>query len=442
MASTIDTENCTGDRKGMETLSTHSSWVLRDQACIWHPFTQEQTAAPPIPLVKGKGIYLYSQMGDAYLDAISSWWVNLHGHTHPHIAEKIRTQADQLEHVLFSGFTHPQAIVLAERLLEILPKGYARVFYSDNGSTAVETALKMAFQAKGKKLLSFEGGYHGDTFGAMSAGGKSFCNRPFWPYLFEIDSIPPPLFGKEDESWEAFERVINSGAIGAFIFEPLIQGWGGMMRLHSGKVLNQMIQMCQEKGIITIADEVMTGFGRTGPLFACDSLETAPDVICLSKGITGGFLPLGATITKEALFESFLGPDLSTALLHGHTYTANPLACAAANASLDLLLQPECTQARKRIEEAHRLFQQKWGDHPKLVRCDCMGTILVLEYKMGESSYYNPLRDRLIEFFLQRGILIRPFGNVLYLLPPYCITSEELHRIYTTIGITLEEWSW
>ena len=426
----------------METLSTCNSWVLRDQACIWHPFTQEQTAAPPIPIVKGEGAYLYSEMGDAYLDAISSWWVNLHGHTHPHIAKKIRAQADQLEHVLFSGFTHPQAIILAERLLKILPKGYARVFYSDNGTTAVETALKMAFQARGKKLLSFEGGYHGDTFGAMSAGGKSFCNRPFWPYLFEIDSIPPPLFGKEGESWKAFERVINSDAIGAFIFEPLIQGWGGMMRLHSGKVLSQMIRKCQEKGIITIADEVMTGFGRTGPLFACDTLETAPDIICLSKGITGGFLPLGATITKKALFESFLGPDLSTALLHGHTYTANPLACAAANASLDLLLEPECAQARKRIEAAHRLFQLKWRDHPKLERCDLLGTILVLEYKMGERSYYNPLRDRLIEFFLQRGILIRPFGNVLYLLPPYCITSEELHRVYTAIGITLEEWSW
>lgn len=426
----------------METIHSHRSWALRDQACIWHPFTQAQTAAAPIPIVRGKGSYLYSETGDAYLDAISSWWVNLHGHGHPYIAEKIKNQADELEHILFAGFTHPQAVVLAERLLEILPVGYSRVFYSDNGSTAVETALKMVFQAhgSGKNLLSFEGGYHGDTFGAMSAGGKSFCNRPFWPYLFEIDSIPPPVFGKENESWEAFERAISSGKVGAFIFEPLIQGWGGMMRLHSGAVLNQMIQRCQEKGILTIADEVMTGFGRTGPLFACSRLQTTPDLICLSKGITGGFLPLGVTITKEPLFEAFLGPSLSQALLHGHTYTANPLACAAANASLDLLLRPECTEARERIEEEHRLFQQKWKNHPKLLRCDLLGTILALEYKIGESSYYNPLRDRLIEFFQQRGILLRPFGSVLYLLPPYCITKEELQKIYSAIAVNLEEW--
>jgi adenosylmethionine-8-amino-7-oxononanoate aminotransferase len=424
----------------VDTTASHSSWSLRDQACIWHPFTQAQTAAPPIPIVRGKGSYLYTEEGDAYLDAISSWWVNIHGHAHPYIAEKIGAQADALEHILFAGFTHPQAVILAERLLAILPKGYSRVFYSDNGSTAVETALKMVFQAScnGKKLLSFEGGYHGDTFGAMSAGGKSFCNRPFWPYLFEIDSIPPPLFGKESESLEAFEKAVVSGEITAFIFEPLIQGWGGMMRIHSGQMLDQMIRRCKELGILTIADEVMTGFGRTGPLFACSYLETTPDIICLSKGITGGFLPLGATIAKEPLFEAFLGPNLSQALLHGHTFTANPLACAAANASLDLLLQPECTQSRMMIEEEHRFFQQKCKGHPKLLRCDFLGTILALEYKTHESSYYNPMRDQLIEFFQARGILIRPFGNVLYLLPPYCITREELRTIYSAIAVTLE----
>lgn len=370
--------------------------------------------------------------------------MNLHGHGHPYIAERIAAQAKKLEHVLFAGFTHPQAIVLAERLLALLPCGYSRVFYSDNGSTAVETALKMVFQSKRTpaKLLSFEGGYHGDTFGAMSAAGKSFCNRPFWPYLFEVDSIPPPLFGREKEAWAAFEKAIHSGKIGAFIFEPLIQGWGGMMRLHSGEILSKMIQKCQELGILTIADEVMTGFGRTGPLFASSCLKVAPDIICLSKGITGGFLPLGATVVRESLFESFLGPDLSQALLHGHTYTANPLACAAANASLDLLLLSECAQSRKRIEEQHRHFEQKWKGHPKLLRCEVLGTILALEYQTKESSYYNQLRDRLIEFFHQEGILLRPFGNVLYVLPPYCITSEQLNEIYSAISITLEEWSW
>lgn len=215
MARKIDSESSTGYRPNLETFAARSSWTLRDQACIWHPFSQAQTAAPPIPIVKGKGAYLYADSGNAYLDAISSWWVNLHGHTHPYITERIKSQADQLEHVLFSGFTHPQAINLAERLLEVLPDGYSRVFYSDNGSTAVETALKMVFQAEGKRLLSFEGGYHGDTFGAMSAGGKSFCNRLFWPYLFEVDTIPPPLFEREAEWLTAFEKAIRTENVGS-----------------------------------------------------------------------------------------------------------------------------------------------------------------------------------------------------------------------------------
>ena len=425
----------------MDTTASHSSWALRDQACIWHPFTQAQTAAPPIPILRGKGSYLYSEAGDAYLDAISSWWVNLHGHAHPYIGEKIAAQAKELEHVLFAGFTHPQAVILAERLLKILPIGYSRVFYSDNGSTAVETALKIAFQANGagKKLLSFEGGYHGDTFGAMAAAGKTHYNRPFWPYLFKVHSIIPPLPGKETESWEAFKKIVNSGEIAAFVFEPLIQG-SGEMRLHSREVLDQMVKTCQSEGIITVADEVMTGFGRTGPLFACSHLKTTPDLICLSKGITGGFLPLGATIAKESLFEAFLSPDPSRALLHGHSYTANPLSCAAANASLDLLLQPECSAARKMIEFEHQQFQHQWKNHPKLIRCDVIGIILVIEYQVEKSSYYHPLKMELLEFFQERGILLRPMGNVLYLLPPYCITREELQKIYSAITVTLEEW--
>ncbi len=428
----------------METASYKSSWTLRDQACIWHPFTQAQTAAPPIPIIKGKGSYLYSESGDAYLDGISSWWVNIHGHGHPYIARKISSQAKELEHVLFAGFTHPQAIILAERLLKALPTGYSRVFYSDNGSTAVETALKMVFQAQGsgKKLLSFENGYHGDTFGAMSAGGKTFCNRPFWPYLFEVHSIVPPTPGNEIESWDQCKTALHSGDVAAFIFEPLIQGWGGGMRLHSREILAKMVAACQSQGILTIADEVMTGFGRIGPLFACSTLEATPDIVCLSKGITGGFLPLGATIVKEPLYNSFLGQDLSQALLHGHTYTANPIACSAANANLDLLLQPTCREARERIEREHKIFQKKWENHPRLLRCNVIGTILVIEYKVENSSYFNPLRNRLLEFYIQNGILLRPFGNVLYILPPYCITSEELHKIYSCIVVTLEEWPW
>lgn len=412
-------------------------WVLRDSVVIWHPYTQALTAPPPIPIVRGKGAYLYGPSDEAYLDATSSWWVNLHGHAHPKIAEAIAAQAKTLEHVLFGGCTHPQAITFAERLLALLP-GYSKVFYSDNGSTAVETALKMVLQAsKGEKtLLSFEGSYFGETFGTMAAAGKTVHNRPFWPYLFPVASIPPPEPGREEESWTAFEQALQSNRIAAFIFEPLIHSWAGM-RLHLGEVLARMIRACQERGIFTIADEVMTGFGRTGPLFACSRLGIWPDLLCFSKGITGGFLPLGATVVKEALFNAFLSPDPARALLHGHSYSANPLACAAANASLDLLLRPECSDARKRIEHKHRSAQAKWAGHPKLERVDVLGTILAIEYRVEEASYYNSLKCQLTGHFLQRGILVRPFGNVLHVHPPYCIQEGELQTIYAAIEETL-----
>lgn len=427
----------------MEVSNSRSSLVDRDLACIWHPFTQAQNAEPPIPIVKGQGVYLFSDTGDAFLDGISSWWVNLHGHAHPYIAEKIAAQARELEHVIFAGYTHPQAIILAERLLSLLPPDYSHVFYSDNGSTAVEIALKMALQVRGngKRLLSFKNAYHGDTFGAMAAAGKSHFNKPFWPYLFEVHSILPPISGREDESLEEFENAIATGEIAAFIFEPLIQGAGGMLP-HSGKSLSRMLQRCAEEGIITIADEVMTGFGRTEELFASNSLGIVPDLLCLSKGISGGFLPMAATIAKKFIFESFLSQDPNRAFLHGHSYTANPLACAAANASLDLLLQPECFEARKMIASEHLQFQKQWKNHAKLIRCDVVGTILVVEYKTEDASYYHPLKERLIDFFRTHGVLIRPLGNALYILPPYCISREELHKIYSLITITLEEWLW
>lgn len=412
----------------------------RDLACVWHPFTQALGAVPPIPLVKGKGAYLYSEKGEMFLDGISSWWVNLHGHAHPYIAEKISAQALELEQVIFAGYTHPQAIVLAERLLSLFTADYTHVFYSDNGSTAVEAALKMAFQikGKGKKLLSFQAAYHGDTFGAMAAAGKSFYHQPFWPYLFPVHSILPPILGKEKRSWKEFEAALNTEEVGAFIFEPLLQGAGGM-RLHSGEWLSKMVQCCHDKGIITIADEVLTGFGRTGPLFACNTLEAVPDLICLSKGITGGFLPLGATVAKKFIFDAFLSPDPGRAFLHGHSFTANPLACAAANASLDLLLQTSCERARKMIESEHLHFQSIWKNHPKVARCEVLGTLLALEYRVEKSSYHHPLKQTLIPFFQNHGILLRPLGNVLYVLPPYCITKDELQKIYTLIALTLKE---
>lgn len=420
-----------------------SSLVEQDRACIWHPFTQMQNAINPILILRAKGVYLYSEDGKAYLDAISSWWVNLHGHTHPYIAQKIKAQADLLEHVIFADFTHSPAIELATRLLSLLPGQMSKIFYSDNGSTAVEAALKIALQywhnlnKPKRKVVGLKYSFHGETFGAMSAAGKNDFNHPFWSHLFQVEIINPPFKGKEEGSLAQLRHILEKGDVACFIFEPLILGCGGMM-MYPADGLDHLIRLCREYDVLTIADEVMTGFGRTGTLFACDQLTEEPDLICLSKGLTGGFLPLGATACTENIFNAFLG-NQQQAFLHGHSYTANPIACASAIASLDLLLEVECTQQRKQIEESHMDFCHTWRMHPKLKRCETLGTILALEYLVDETSYFHSLRDTLYHFFLSKGILLRPLGNVLYILPPYCIKTEELAFIYDQIIYTLEK---
>lgn len=387
---------------------------------IWHPFTQMKSAPPPIPIAKGEGVYLFGEDGRRYLDGISSWWVNLHGHCHPYIIEKIYAQSKQLEHVIFAGFTHAPALNLAKRLLPLLPGSMSKIFYSDNGSTAVEVGLKMALQywynknIARHKVICFKNSYHGDTFGAMSAAGKNRFNAPFQKYLFEVISIDP----HESE----LEDVLIKEKPACFIFEPLILAAGGMI-LYPAENLNRLMKCCREQGILLIADEVMTGFGRTGTLFACDQLEEKPDIICLSKGVTGGFLPLGATACSEDIFEAFF----SQALLHGHSYTANPLACTSALASLDLLLSTKT----EHISVCHQAFCKKWKGNPKLKRCESLGTLLVLEY------CETGIRDKLYNFFLSKGVLLRPLESVLYVLPPYCIQESELKYIYDQIEETL-----
>lgn len=419
------------------------SLVKKDRACIWHPFTQMHTARPPIPIVRAKGTYLYAEDGNSYLDAISSWWVNLHGHAHPYIVQKIKSQAEVLEHVIFADFTHAPAVELASRILSILPGAMSKVFYSDNGSTAVEVALKIALQywhnrnAPRTKVICFKNSYHGDTFGAMSAAGKNEFNRPFWKHLFDVESIDPPLKGQENLSLLQLRSILNQGNIACFIFEPLALGSGGMI-IYPSQGLDKLIQCCRQHQVLTIADEVMTGFGRTGTLFASEQVNEKPDLICLSKGLTGGFLPLGVTACANDIYNAFLGDHLHQAFLHGHSYTANPLACSSALASLDLLLEDTCSAQREMIAESHKEFCRQWQLHPKLKRCESLGTILALEYQAENSSYFQPMRDRLYHFFLSKGILLRPLGNVLYILPPYCIQNEELKLIYDQIILTLE----
>lgn len=417
------------------------------ETCIWHPFTQMMTTHKPISIIKGKGTYLYAEDGNPYLDGIASWWVNLHGHAHPYIVERIHEQASTLEHVIFADFTHPSAIELAQRLIRLYPGQFSKVFYSDNGSTAVEVAIKMAFQYwynqnatnPRKKIICFKGSYHGETFGAMSASGKNEIHKPFWKYLFDVEMIDPPW--DEEHSISQLKHLVKSDDIACFIFEPLILGVSGM-RSYPAKGLNALMKICKEHDILMIADEVLTGFGRTGYLFACEGLEEKPDIVCLSKGLTGGFVPLGVTLCKERVYNAFLSDDLSKALLHGHSYTGNPIACQSALASLDLLEMPNSLQQREMIKESHQRFCQKWKDHPSLIRCECLGVILAIEYKVGNLSYFSSFRDTLYRHFLKHYILLRPLGNVIYVLPPYCITFEELSIIYDHIIRFTEEYSY
>lgn len=418
------------------------SWRENDQNAVWHPFTAVNSDTVNVPIVRGEGAWLVDADGKRYLDAISSWWVNLHGHAHPYIAKRVSEQVHKLEHVMFAGFTHEPAVELAVRLLEKMPAQFTKVFYSDNGSTAVEVALKMAFQYwfnQGKprrKVIALEDAYHGDTFGAMAVGGRGVFSEPFDPFLFEVEFIPTPVHGSESDSLSKLSQLIEEDDIASFIYEPLVQGTAGM-RVYSATVLDKMIAMCKAKGIVVIADEVMTGFGRTGSMFAMDQCAEKPDLISLSKGITGGFLPMGVTVCTDAMHRSFWGEGTEGKLktfLHGHSYTGNPLACAAGCASLDLMEKDETWKNINRIEQQHSKFAQEAADLSGVAAVRHKGTILAVEYQTGaETSYFNSLRDRLYDFFMMRGIILRPLGNIIYIIPPYCTTEEELEMVYGAI---------
>lgn len=409
-----------------------------DKKCIWHPFTPLKGGTEPVLITSAEGLYLHTSDGRKIMDAISSWWVNLHGHSHPSIAEAIAKQASTLEHVIFAGFTHPQAVHLAENLLSILPQNQSKIFYSDDGSTAVEVALKMALQywhnqgIKKGNIIAVKGAYHGDTFGSMSIGERGTFTAAFSQYLFKVDFIDFPVKGNEEITRKQFKELVDSKQVGAFIFEPLVQAAGGM-RTYSAGILDELISYAQKNGVICIADEVFTGFGRTGKLFASDHLTHKPDIIALSKGLTGGTLPLGVTSCSEKIVSAFLHEDNTKTFFHGHSYTANPLACAAANASFELLKKPSCLKSIERISKRHFMFAESIKTHPYVSEVRTLGTILAIELKAGETSYFNNIRKVIYDFFLTRNILLRPLGNVLYVLPPYIITDEELDKIYASI---------
>ncbi len=417
----------------------------RDGKVIWHPYTQMQTSGLPVAIVRGEGARLYDEDGNEYIDAIASWWVNTHGHAHPYIAEKVAAQLKKLEHVIFAGFTHEPAVELAERLLKILPANQSRIFYSDNGSTAVEVGLKMALQywhnrgQKRQKLIVLSNSYHGDTFGAMSASVRDLFTEPFWDLLFDVVRVDAPVEGKEEEAIAQLAGAVGRDDAAAFIFEPLLQGAGGMI-MYGADPLDKMIGICREKGIPTIADEVLTGFGRTGRFFASDYLSNKPDIICMSKGLTGGTMALGATSCTGEIFDGFLSDDKRKSFFHGHSYTGNPVACAAALASLDLFEKDETWKNILGIEVQHRHFLSRITAHPRVRNARQIGTIVAFDVvNEEETSYLNELRDWMNDYCVGRRIIIRPLGNVMYLIPPYCITNEELERVYSILCEMLDE---
>jgi len=375
--------------------------------------------------------------GNTYIDAISSWWVNLHGHAHPYIAEKIYAQALELEQVIFAGFTHTPAVTLAERLLSILPGNLAKVFFSDNGSTSTEVALKMAIQywwnqgqTSRKKILAFRNAYHGDTFGAMSVSDRGVFTLAFHQHLFEVVFIDTP---NADNIEDALSIISTQGQeIAAFIYEPLVQGAGGMC-MYTAADMDVLLSAAKAEGIICIADEVMTGFGRTGRLFASEYMTNAPDIICLSKGITGGFMPLGVTACAAFIYDAFVQDDQLKTFFHGHSFTANPLACAAANASLDLLLTETCTQQRTWLEQETSKLAGRINniaqETQKLANPRHLGTILAFEINEGKTGYLNAVSQTVTKDALQSGLYIRPLGNTVYIMPPYCIKNAEFCRI-------------
>jgi len=422
---------------------------------IWYPFTQEALDPQPIRIARAEGVYLFTDQGRRLIDGISSWWVNIHGHCHPRITKAIAEQTRRLDHVLLAGFSHEPAEELTRRLRKVLPAALTHLFFSDDGSTAVEVALKMAVQywqnvgrAEKKAIVALEHAYHGDTAGAMSVGDDSDFTDHFQSMRFPVHRVHSAYcyrcpVGKTratcdiDCAGQLRELLEREGeSIAAVIVEPLLQGAGGMI-VHPVDFLQRVRRLCSEHNVLLIADEVLTGFGRCGKMFACELAGVAPDIMCLSKGITGGALAMGATACTSAIHEGFVGTTRGRTFFHGHSYTGNPIACAAAVASLEIFeTEPvfECIDAIARIH-LQRLAEIK--DHPAVGDARGIGTVAAVELKADDAGYMSRLKPKLYEFFLKAGILLRPLGNIIYVLPPYVIGADDLNYIHDKIRESL-----
>ena len=413
--------------------------LKKDKQYVWHPFTQHQTAGDPLQVVRAEGTLLFDIEGKSYIDANSSWWVNVHGHGHPHLAEAVNKQFMELEHVVFAGVTHPKAVELSERITKVLPENFQRVFFSDNGSTSTEVALKMSFQywfnkdEDRKRVLAIEGAYHGDTFGAMSVGERDMFNRPFEPFFFDVDYLPFPESDKEAEILTKAEKLLSTKTFASLILEPLVQGASGM-RMYSSNFLDQLSAIAKKYETIVIFDEVMTGFGRTGKMIAMDHCEVKPDIVCLSKGLTGGTMAFGLTVASEKMYQSFLSDEMARGFLHGHSFTANPLASAVSCANLDLFEKPSTKEAINTIVNWNQTFADELKQWQSVENVRQQGTILAFSVKNeAGNTYFSSIRDRAYKFFLNNGVLLRPLGNTIFINPPYCITEEEYIELKSVI---------
>lgn len=414
----------------------------RDKKHLWHPLTQHKFQKEQLAVTSANGAVLYDENGKEYIDGIASWYTVMYGHCNAYIIAAMTKQMNNLDFVMFSGLTHEPAIELSEKLMQLLPGNQAKIFFNDNGSTAIEAAIKMAFQyyhnndEKRDTLIAFEGGFHGDTFGAMSASGLSSYNGPFQDFLLKVVRIPIPHDGNLENVKSELARILNENSCAAFVFEPLVQGAAGM-KFHSAKGLDALIALCQDNDVLCIADEIMTGFGKTGKNFASDYLNTDPDIICLSKALTAGMFPLSITSCSQKVYNRFLSDEVSKGFFHAHTFSAHPIGCAAAIAGIELLNSPEILERRTYIATAHKSFAAMLKNHGKVSDVRTIGVILAVDLKI-EMERYGNLRDTMYQFFMERGVLLRPLGNTIYVLPPFVISDEQLQKIYTAITALLE----
>ena len=409
----------------------------RDQKHLWHPLTQHKLSKEALAIKKAKGVYLYDEEGNKYIDAIASWYTCMYGHCNDYVLDKIKAQMSTLDQVVFAGFTHEPAVELSEKLIEILPNNQEKIFFSDNGSTTVDIAIKMCLQyyfnqgEKRLKIVAFENAFHGDTFGAMSVSGLSVYNGPFDDVVLSVDRIAVPNDENYKEVLTSLEELLKTNEVACFVFEPLVQG-ANCMHMYKAEYLDALLALCKQYNVLTVADEVMTGFGKTGTYFASDQLENKPEIMCLSKALTAGFVPMGLTTCSKKVYDAFYDNNIAKGFFHGHTYSANPIACTAAIASIELIQSDFIQSQIAMIKKSHKEFAEVLIKHDKVKQVRTTGVILALDLK-EEIERYGKDRNSIFKFFMNKGVFLRPLGNTIYLLPPYVIGENELKTLYTQI---------